>query len=168
MSSDSGEERAEEGNGEKRMSLDTALSTLLEETRILLPGTQTLFGFQLIVGFNQAFLEQLTRNERDLHLVATILTLVAVALFMTPAALRRQVERETVSRRFLHLASRLLSIGTVPLALAICMEAYLVAQVITQNTGASTAVAVFAVLVFGSLWYILPRIYRNDQPEPAS
>ncbi len=152
-----------DGQDEQRTSLETSVSNLLEETRILLPGTQTLFGFQLIVVFNDSFHDRLSTPERTLHLVATMLTISAVALFMTPAAYRRQFEPETVSRRFLQLASPLLVAGTVPLASAICIEAYLVGQVTTANAGVSLSLAIAAAIVFISLWYVLPRVRHADR-----
>ena len=152
----------ERNDQEERTSLETSVSNLLEETRILLPGTQTLFGFQLIVVFNNAFHDRLSSTERTLHLVATMLTILAIALFTTPAVYRRQFEAESVSRRLLKVASPLLVAGTVPLATAICIEAYLVGQVATANFGISLCLAIAAAVVFVSLWYALPRIHHTD------
>ena len=139
-------------------SLEASVSNLLEETRILLPGTQTLFGFQLIVVFNSSFHDRLSSTERNLHLLATMLTIAAIALFMTPAAYRRQIERDSVSRSILRLASRLLVVGTLPLAAAICIEAYLVSQIATSNGGVSLILAIATIALFVSLWYVLPRL----------
>jgi len=85
--------------------LDTSASNLLEEARMLLPGTQTLFGFQLAVVFTGTFRDQLAAAEQYVHLVAMVLTAVAIALLMAPAAYHRQAEPESVSRRFVRLAT---------------------------------------------------------------
>lgn len=150
------------GDDEERLSLEASVSNLLEETRILLPGTQTLFGFQLIVVFESSFHDRLTSTEQNLHLVAMLLTIVAISLCMTPAAYRRQVEQDSASEQFVRLASRLLVLGTVPLATAICIDAYLVAQVITGNDGVSLVLALGAGAVFVVLWYLMPRAARRN------
>jgi hypothetical protein len=67
----------------------------IEEARMVLPGIQALFGFQLIAVFNERF-KELTENERLIHFSATVLVTIAIALIMTPAAylhlLHKQVD----------------------------------------------------------------------------
>src|SRR5438445_33623 len=46
------------------LSLDAAASHLLEECRMVLPGIQALFGFQLIAVFNQGFGEKLSHGAQ--------------------------------------------------------------------------------------------------------
>jgi hypothetical protein len=106
---------------EERLSLETAVTNLLDETRILLPGTQTLLGFQLIVVFESSFHDRLTSTEQNLHFAAMLLTIIALVL--TPAAYRLQVEQGTATERFVRWVSRLLLLGTAPLAAAICLDA---------------------------------------------
>lgn len=141
-------------------SLSSLVSDLLEEVRIVLPGTQTLFGFQLIVVFNQAFQDRLTSEERYFHLGATMLTVLAIALLLTPAAYHRQIEPERVSRHFLRLATRLISLSMIPLALAVSTEVYLIAKLATGHRETSLILAAAALVVIGSLWYVLPRRAR--------
>jgi Family of unknown function (DUF6328) len=64
MKSDIDHEESEE------LPLSRAAEYLLEECRMVLPGIQALFGFQLIAVFNQGFGEKLTIGEERLHLVA--------------------------------------------------------------------------------------------------
>src|SRR5882724_5287563 len=91
----------------EQLSLDSAARHVLEECRMVLPGIQALFGFQLIAVFNQGFAENLSHAQQLLHLVAIVLTTLAMALVMTPAALHRQAEPKAVSDRFLWLASNM-------------------------------------------------------------
>ena len=63
----------------------------IEEARMVLPGMQALFGFQLIAVFNERF-KELTENERFIHFNATVLVTIAIALIMTPAAYHRLAE----------------------------------------------------------------------------
>ena len=147
---------------QQRASLDTAISNLLEETRIFIPGSQTLFGFQLIVVFNQSFQSRLSATEQALHLVATVLTAIAIALLMAPAAYHRQVEPESISRHFLLLATRFLTFGSIPIAIAICIELYLVGQLAVGRQWLSLVIAIALGVFFAALWYVMPRRRRAD------
>ena len=40
---------------------------LEQEARMILPGIQTLFGFQLVTAFNDHFIDRLTHNEHDFN-----------------------------------------------------------------------------------------------------
>ncbi|HEV2174687.1 MAG TPA: DUF6328 family protein [Nitrospira sp.] len=48
-------------------SLSDSVSHMLEECRMVLPGIQALFGFQLIVVFNSTFWAKLDQFEQLLH-----------------------------------------------------------------------------------------------------
>ena len=133
-------------------------SYLLDECRMVLPGIQALFGFQLVAVFNQTFWERLSSSERTLHLVAIALIAVAVALVMTPAAYHRQTERDSVSHAFIRIASRLLLLSMWPLLLGICLDFYLIANLILQDTLVSLVLAALLLGVFLALWFLLPRI----------
>ncbi len=146
----------------EQTSLSTSVNNLLEEARIILPGAQTLFGFQLIVVFNQSFRDLLSTVEQYLHLTATALTVMAIALLMAPAAYHRQAEPSSVSHRFLRLATLQLTWGTVPLAAALCLDFYLVAQLISGSRRASLFLSLMLVTVIGTLWYLLPHLTRHE------
>jgi len=150
------------GTGKKQeISLDDAAAHLLEECRMVLPGIQALFGFQLIAVFNQGFGEKLTHAQQLLHLVAIVLTTLAMALVMTPAALHRQAEPTSVSERFLWLASNVVLASMLPLALAVGLDAYVVASIVLHNDAMAALLAVALVTVFIFLWLVLPRHERR-------
>ena len=136
--------------------LSQTVGNILEEARMILPGTQTLFGFQLIVVFNTRFHERLSPIEEYLHLGATVLVALATAMLIAPAAYHRIAEPESVSRQFVALASRLLSWSLIPLAIAICADIYLVASLVTGNVAVSAALAFTLFVVFAALWFVLP------------
>src|SRR4051812_21840526 len=103
------------------------VSHLLGEARMVLPGIQALFGFQLIAVFNQQFSKELTSGEQYLHLMAILLTVVAISLVMTPASYHRLAEKGEMSDRFIRISSRLLAMGMCPLLFGISIEIYLIA-----------------------------------------
>src|SRR4051794_30916736 len=90
-------------------SLEQEASHLIDESRMILPGIQALFGFQLIAVFNNRFSADLLLQEQRLHLAATILVAISILLIMSPAAYHRQAEPRTISRYFVDHSSRLLT-----------------------------------------------------------
>src|SRR3982751_3006850 len=86
--------QAKDGPKQERQELELfqAAELLLEECRMVLPGIQSLFGFQLIAVFSDGFHQRLSGYEQDLHLGAIALIGVAIALIMTPAAVHRQLD----------------------------------------------------------------------------
>lgn len=136
-------------------SLSTQADHVLEEARTILPGAQTLFGFQLIAVFNQRF-ESLTEVQQLLHLGALFAVAIAIALIMTPAIYHRQTAPHEVSRTFLSLATRCLMASTYPLLVGIALEFYIVSTLVIARPPVSYAVTVVLVAVFGALWFALP------------
>ncbi len=124
---------------------------------MVLPGIQALFGFQLIAVFNEGFAEKLSRGEQMMHLAAIVLTAVAIALVMAPAALHRQSQPREVSERFVWLSSNLLLASMYPLAVAICLDAWLVSAIIVGKDAVGIAIALALLAVFAILWLLLPR-----------
>jgi hypothetical protein len=139
------------------LSLTDAAEFLLNECRMVLPGIQSLFGFQLIAVFNSGFHERLTVTQQHLHLVAIGLIAIAVALIMTPAAYHRQAGARQISDAFIALSTRVLLWSMIPLALGICIDFYLVARVLLDGPVVPyLATGLFAVFV--GMWFVLPRV----------
>ena len=141
----------------EKIPLSEAVTHLLEECRMVLPGIQALFGFQLIVVFNPAFSEKLSLAERGFHLTAIGLIVVSIAMVMAPAAFHRQRDPESVSESFIVIATRLLLYSMFPLMLALGLEFFLIARVITNNMLLSILLAMALVSFFSTLWFLLPR-----------
>jgi len=144
-------------SAEKKEPLEQEVNLIVEEARMVLPGIQTLFGFQLIAVFNQRFPIILPAVAQFLHLTAILLVAVAIGLIMAPAAYHRQVERDEVSQGFANYASLLITLALAPLLLAIAIEAGIVAYVIAPSSAVPAAIAVFLTLFYSILWYAYPR-----------
>jgi hypothetical protein len=153
----------------ERLSLDDAAQHLLNEARMVLPGIQALFGFQLIAVFNQGFAQKLSPAEQLLHLAATTLVAGAVALVMTPAALHRQLEPDSVSEGFIRVSSRLLLASMLPLAVGISVDLFLVARLILGSAAPAAALATVLFVLYVGLWFVLPhsRALRRVTRETA-
>ena len=140
-------------------SLEQETRTVIEEARMVLPGIQSVFGFQLIAVFNNGF-TKLQPSERSLHLIALILVTIAIALIMTPAAYHRIAEKGIVSRRFARLGSFLLACAMLPLMLGLSTDVFLVARLILNDFTGSIVLTSMVVLLFSTLWFLFPWIAR--------
>jgi Family of unknown function (DUF6328) len=140
--------------------LPEAVTHLLEECRMVLPGLQALLGFQFIAIFNAGFDEKLTPTEQRLHLLALGFVALAGALVMAPASYHRQTGPQEVSVRFLTLASRLLLGAMILLVLGIGIDFYVIARVILANRWLSMLLTLVLVSLFVYVWFLLPRLGR--------
>ena len=147
----------------EKIPLSEAVTHLLEECRMVLPGIQALFGFQLIVVFNPAFHERLSSAERWVHLIAIGLIVIAIALVMAPAAYHRQQDPQAIREDFVFIATRLLLYAMFPLTVALALEFFLIARVITNKVGLSITLAVIVASIFSTLWFLLPRSRKLQQ-----
>ena len=136
---------------------------VVEEARMVLPGIQALFGFQLIAVFNQRYVE-LSAANRNLHLAALFLIGISAALIMTPAAYHRQAEPGQVSLFFISLASRLLAWAMLALALGICLDIYIVARLTPLNWLASATIAGGLLSIYLGAWFVFPRLKIGRPP----
>jgi Family of unknown function (DUF6328) len=150
------------GAGRKEeIKLDSAAGHLLEECRMVLPGIQALFGFQLIAVFNDGFGEKLSSGQQQLHFLALILVALSAGLVMAPAAVHRQSQQRAVSERFIWLSSWLLLLSMFPLAVGLSIDVYLIAHIVfeAELVCVAFAAALFAILM--ALWLALPRRERK-------
>jgi hypothetical protein len=142
-----------------RLSLDDQLNTIEQEARMILPGIQALFGFQLIAVFNQGFKSSLSQTEQCIHLVALLLIAGSAALVLAPAAYHRESQHQ-VSVHFINISSRFIAVAMIPLALGISLDIYVVTKVITGDALWSGLVAVGISLIYFGLWFVFPNLHR--------
>ncbi len=152
-------ERAKHHEKEE-LPLSKAAQMLLEECRMVLPGIQALFGFQLVAVFNSSFDQKLSALEQHLHFTALTLVAIAVALIMTPAALHRQGGGTEITAGFLRVSTKLVLWSMWPLPAGICIDFYIVGRVLIGGALAPWLTAIlFAIFV--ALWFVLPRLRRT-------
>ncbi len=125
------------------------------EARMVLPGIQALFGFQLIAVFSRPFLD-LDAIDRGLHLAALVLVAIAIGLIMAPAAYHRLAEPTRVSRHWIALASRNIAWAMAALMLAIGIDMYLVTIMIAGVAWVAVTAATMVGGFFTWLWFARP------------
>jgi hypothetical protein len=132
------QERAVTGSQtEERSStpLHAKIEQMLTEARVVLPGAQALFGFQLAIVLTQSF-EQLPSASKITHAASLFLVALAVVLLMAPAEYHRIVCAGEDSGDMHRVGSALVTAATVPLALGLVGDVYVV---ITKIVGTSLA-----------------------------
>ena len=146
------------GRGEREeLKLSEAATTLIDECRMVLPGVQAIFGFQLMVVFQQKFAEDLDQPFQYLHLAALMLVALSAAIIMAPAAYHRVHGAREITDRFVRISSRLLLIALAPLAVGLSLDVFLLGKLVVGQDGIA---ALLALLVFGTMvfmWYVFPH-----------
>jgi hypothetical protein len=147
----------------EKLELKDSVANTLDEARMVLPGIQALFGFQLIAVFNASFGDKLSPELQVLHYAAIVLTVLCTALVMGPAAYDRLNDPTTVSNWFIEYSSRLITFGMVPLMLSISIDVFIIGMLVLKNPVPSAVVAIACATAMSLLWFILPKLI--NEPE---
>jgi hypothetical protein len=172
---------ADESQDAKAERLDRELGELLQEIRVLLPGTTVLFGFFLAAIFSAGF-ENTTSAERALFLVAFLTTAACAVLLTSPGVRHRMRFREFDKEALIASANRVTVAGAVLLSIALATVSALVVEYLYGWTaGAVAGFGVFALaLWFWFGWALLRALQNRDDrgsgaepdagatPRPAS
>mgnify|MGYP003383235613 CR=1 FL=1 len=137
------------------------LAELLEETRILLPGSEVLVAFLISLPFTNQFAE-LTNVQRGVYLATFFSALAALICFVMPAAYHRLARPIRKKGAFKILANRLLIVGLIPLSFSLPLATYLVTSLAATDMIALVVSAVVALLI-GALWWLLPLVRAHDR-----
>ncbi len=137
--------------------LGDQVCTVEQEARMILPGIQALFGFQLIAVFNEGFKSSLSSIVQAIHLTALLLVVFAAILVMVPAACHRQANHQ-ISKHFVDLTSKYLAWSMVPLALGTCLDVYLVSRGIFDSIILSSCTSLIIFFLYAWFWFSFSRI----------
>jgi len=138
------------------MSLSKKVKVGLDETRILILGSQILLGFQFQGAFRPAF-ERQPFHARMVWVAALALVTLTIALLITPSVQHRVVEGGRDTKRLLNVIGRCAGLALAPFALALGADLYLaVAPVLGLGLGIAAGLLCCGVaLVF---WYGLEAL----------
>jgi len=148
------------------LNLSDAAKYLLDEARMVLPGIQALFGFQMAILLTDAFAE-LPSVSKGLHGAALCWIALAIILLMSPAAFHRIAFEGQNSERFYRVGARFVIVSAIPLAIGITFDLHvaLARALDSWIAGALIAAAIGIILVF--LWFIQPLLIRaTDRRKP--
>jgi hypothetical protein len=148
------------GANDVAANLHDKIDYTLTESRVILPGAQALFGFQLIVILTKAF-ATLPAHARIAHLAALSCIALAIVLLIAPAAIHRIAFDGDDHERFLRIASRILTLALVPLSVGISIELYVAATRLLPGTAAPSWTAAIGLCLLLGLWYVVPLALRK-------
>jgi hypothetical protein len=135
---------------------------MLIETRVILPGVQTLLGFQLIAILSEAF-DKLPQSDQHIHLAALAALALSVLLLMAPAAYHRLSSEGDATEDVLTFGTIVLLSAMVPLALGLAADFYVVLnKSLHDPTAAAAGGALCAALMLGG-WFALPFALRRKR-----
>lgn len=150
--------------------LHEKIDALLTEARVILPGAQALLGFQLAIVLTQAF-DKLGPETKSVHGGALLLVCLSVLLLIAPAAYHRIVYLGEDSVQFLTVGSWFVTASTVPLALGLAADVFVVGTKMWPSTGAAVIAALFSLIFLVLAWHIVPltvRGLRKKRSLPSS
>jgi hypothetical protein len=162
-----GESRNETSRNETPLErLDRNLGELQSELRVVVTGVQVLFAFLLIVPFDSGF-AGVGSFERSVYFVTLVLAALAAVCTIAPSAAHRVLFRQNDKRALVFMSNRVVLVGLVFLALAMCGCLLLVTtRLFGVPAGALTAG--IAALAFAGLWFGVPlrRLWMVDRSPP--
>jgi Family of unknown function (DUF6328) len=135
------------------MKLEQKLKTALNENRLLILGTQVLFGFQFNGIFQDQF-DQLPLFARSLQCSGLTLLMLSVAFLIAPSMEHQIAERGEDSPRVLKLATLFAGCALLPLSMALAFDMYVAMdRMISPSAGVVSGALFFAVAI--CCWYLL-------------
>jgi Family of unknown function (DUF6328) len=143
------------------MALSEKVKTALDETRLLILGSQILFGFQLNGMFQDAF-EQISPVGRSLNALGYFLMATTVGLLIAPSMQHRLVEGGQDTQRIHGATTVFAALALIPFAPSLGITFYIVLE---RHVGAAVAAAAgvsFAALAL-FFWFAIERMIK--QPE---
>ena len=143
----------------EKLGVTTKIEQMLTEARVILPGAQALFGFQLIVMLTPSF-TQLPREAKLVHAAALLCVALTIILLMAPAAIHRLAFNGEDTPRILRIGSRLVTAALLPLSLGLAADIYVAVGHSLDNETLGIAIGVAILTLLLSIWYAWPLLVR--------
>jgi hypothetical protein len=144
----------------EKTSLHTKIDQMLTEGRVILPGVQALLGFQLAIVLTAAF-EKLPETSKTVHALSLGLMALTIILLMTPPAYHRIVCAGEDTAEFYRLGSWLVTVASIPLALGLSGDVYVVLAKIAGSPLVGVLGGLLALAVCTGLWHVYPALRRR-------
>jgi len=141
--------------------LKDKLKTALDETRMLMLGSQILLGFQFRSVFESGF-ERLPASSQYLKLGGLVLILTVTGLLMSPGSYHRIVARGEVRKHVITFTSRVMDLALLPFGLALAIDVYVATGKLAGKVYGAIAGLAFAItaLFFWYGWELIQRSQR--------
>ena len=147
------------------MSLSKKIKIGLDETRILILGSQILLGFGFQVAFRQGF-QNPTKLDASFAVAGVSLITLTVGLIISPSAQHRLVEEGRDTFRLLGVIRRYAAFALAPFAVALAIDVFLAAERVAGRLAGFAGAALGAAA--GFFWYGYAYWKRSRGPHRQS
>lgn len=152
--------------------LHERIEQMMTEARVILPGAQALLGFQLAIVVTRAF-DSLPPASRLTHAASLGCIALSVILLIAPAAYHRIVFGGEETEEMHRCGSRFVTAATVPLALGLAGDVYVVIAKIAGAQVVGIAAGAVALALLAGLWHVFPLLVRARRerrlsPQPSA
>lgn len=144
------------------MSVEKKFKTALDETRLLMLGSQIFFGFQFNGIFQTAF-DTLPMHARWLDAAALLLMTITLGLLIAPSARHRIAEGGQIDHGLFRATSFFAGAALFPFSLSLAIDLYIVASRLFGGSIGLLIAALFWVAAL-ALWYGLGFLWRESAP----
>ncbi|MDO8370128.1 MAG: DUF6328 family protein [Candidatus Nitrotoga sp.] len=138
---------------------DSDLDEMLNELRVLLPGSQLLTAFLIMLPFNSGF-NQIIQIDKWIFMATFIFSVTSLILFTAPAVQHRLMRPLRNRLKFKQFASRQMIAGAIALSFALVLGADLVMSVVFGHLIGNT-ITIFVAFIICILWWLLPVIWKK-------
>jgi uncharacterized membrane protein len=159
-------DQQDEQKEDQESKLTDKIKQVLMETRMVLPGTQALLGFQIIIFLVQDF-DRLPRAIQWTHFGSLLSVTISAILLITPAAYHRIAVHGEDSEEFRSFAGRIMLLAMFFLGLGLATDFFVVTYKITNSMVLSFTCAGTLLLFFYGLWFGYSR-WKRSQLEQAA
>ena len=142
------------------MKLSDKVKIALEETRILILGSQILLGFAFRGVFDDRF-DQLPEYARYADGVGLRLLVCTVGLLIAPGPYHRIVEAGQDSGRLHRFTTFIADLALLPFALALGIGLFVGAEGIFDDSAVAVAAGAMGAGLALALWYGLPQLRKR-------
>jgi hypothetical protein len=139
--------------------LKDKVQNALDEARLLILGTQVLFGFQLRAVFEKGF-DKLPSISQSLNLVALGLLLITLALLIWPGAYHRLTENGEDTKSVHEFATKVMEVALAPFALGLGLNVFVAVDKVAGRLAGIISGA-SAALVAITAWYVSEAVVRH-------
>lgn len=141
------------------MSTEKKFKTALDETRLLMLGSQIFFGFQFNGIFQTAF-DTVSATAKTLDAAGLLLMTLTIGLLIGPSARHRLANRGTIDSGLFRTTAVFAGLALLPFSLSFAIDVYIVMARLLGET-AGWAIAAFCWATALIFWYGLEFLSRD-------
>lgn len=146
-------------NSTHSLELTDKIKHILEETRVILPGTQAILGFQLVAVFSNGF-DKLFSFLKNMHIVSLLIVTITTILLLSITSFHRIAEKGKDTNRLNIWGSSILEISLITLVFGISLDIYVI--IMAANRSSYMAfLGMLTVFIFAlCIWFFIPLLLR--------